>query len=137
MKKYLLAIVLLIILGVLGFQPKKEATVADITVFMQSPFRNISDENGYDIASDKRPMVQTGYEAAKKVVEKIKNGKSPKSKHFGNYEGFLPDGEYKEFDVFPYTNDTINRGTHRLVQEIKKQRFYYTPDHYTNFIELK
>ena len=52
---------------------------------------------------------------------------------FGNYEGILPDGEYRECDI-----DTLHasgRGAKRLVYSADG-RIYYTEDHYESFTLL-
>ncbi|MCF0120272.1 MAG: ribonuclease, partial [Oscillospiraceae bacterium] len=51
---------------------------------------------------------------------------------FGNYEGLLPEGNYKECDI-----DTMNaksRGAKRIV--FSEDAIYYTEDHYETFVQL-
>ena len=53
--------------------------------------------------------------------------------YFGNYEGILPDGNYKECDI-----DTLGkkkRGAKRLIYS-DDGRIYYTDDHYESFTQL-
>ena len=48
---------------------------------------------------------------------------------FGNYEGLLPDGDYRECDI-----DTLgksSRGPKRIV--FSDRAIYYTDDHYKSF----
>lgn len=50
--------------------------------------------------------------------------------HFGNYEGVLPDGDYRECDI-----DTLGasrRGAKRIIYA-EDGRIYYTGDHYKSF----
>jgi len=53
---------------------------------------------------------------------------------FGNYEGLLPEGDYRECDI-----DTVgadSRGAKRLVYTADCSRIYYTDDHYESFTLL-
>lgn len=53
--------------------------------------------------------------------------------YFGNYEGLLPDGNYKECDI-----DTLGkkkRGAKRIIYS-DDGRIYYTDDHYESFTQL-
>ena len=53
--------------------------------------------------------------------------------HFGNYEGVLPDGNYRECDI-----DTLgksSRGAKRIIWS-DDGRIYYTDDHYESFTLL-
>jgi len=55
--------------------------------------------------------------------------------YFGNKERQLPTGaSYYEYDVHPYTGG--NRGAERIVYG-SDGKFYYTADHYKNFILVK
>ena len=53
---------------------------------------------------------------------------------FGNYEGLLPDGEYRECDIVP--DSSKERGACRLVFTADCSRIYYTDDHYESFTLL-
>ena len=79
----------------------------------------------------------------KKAVEKLgwhggslehyAPGKCIGGGRFGNYEGVLPDGNYKECDI-----DTLgrkSRGAKRIVYS-DDGRIYYTDDHYESFTQL-
>ena len=60
-------------------------------------------------------------------------GKCIGGNHFGNYEGILPDGNYKECDI-----DTLgkkSRGAKRIIYS-DDGRIYYTEDHYESFTQL-
>ena len=46
-----------------------------------------------------------------------------------------PDGDYKEFDVFPRVPG-MPRGMERLVVDVKNNLWYYTSDHYHTFKKL-
>jgi hypothetical protein len=50
---------------------------------------------------------------------------------FGNREGFLPAGNYREYTVIP-DPATTNRGVRRIVKEIDTEATYYTWTHYGN-----
>ena len=53
--------------------------------------------------------------------------------YFGNYEGVLPDGNYRECDI-----DTLgkkSRGAKRIIYS-DDGRIYYTDDHYKSFTQL-
>ena len=60
-------------------------------------------------------------------------GKCIGGSYFGNYEGILPDGDYKECDI-----DTLGqkkRGAKRIIYS-DDGRIYYTDDHYESFTQL-
>ncbi|MBQ5311561.1 MAG: ribonuclease, partial [Oscillospiraceae bacterium] len=59
------------------------------------------------------------------------DGKSIGGDHYGNYEGILPEGSYKECDV-NYSGG--KRGAERLV--FSDDAIYYTNDHYQTFTQL-
>ena len=63
-------------------------------------------------------------------LEPYAPGKSIGGDRFGNYEGRLPRGRYRECDI-----DTRGRprGAKRLVYSEDIQRIYYTGDHYKTF----
>ncbi len=66
-------------------------------------------------------------------LEPYAPGKCIGGSHFGNYEGLLPDGNYKECDI-----DTLGkkkRGAKRIIYS-DDGRIYYTPDHYETFEQL-
>lgn len=66
-------------------------------------------------------------------LEPYAPGKCIGGNYFGNYEGLLPDGNYKECDI-----DTLGRkkrGAKRIIYS-DDGRIYYTDDHYESFIQL-
>ena len=66
-------------------------------------------------------------------LEPYAPGKCIGGSYFGNYEGLLPDGNYKECDI-----DTLGkkkRGAKRIIYS-DDGRIYYTPDHYETFEQL-
>ena len=66
-------------------------------------------------------------------LEPYAPGKCIGGNYFGNYEGKLPDGNYKECDI-----DTLGkkkRGAKRLIYS-DDGRIYYTEDHYESFTQL-
>ncbi len=66
-------------------------------------------------------------------LEPYAPGKCIGGGRFGNYEGILPDGNYKECDI-----DTLgkkSRGAKRIVYS-DDGRIYYTADHYESFTQL-
>ena len=66
-------------------------------------------------------------------LEPYAPGKCIGGDRFGNYEGGLPDGDYRECDI-----DSLGkkRGAKRIVYDIKDWDIYYTGDHYETFIQL-
>lgn len=66
-------------------------------------------------------------------LEPYAPGKCIGGSHFGNYEGILPDGNYRECDI-----DTLgkkSRGSKRIIYS-DDGRIYYTKDHYKSFEQL-
>ena len=65
-------------------------------------------------------------------LEPYAPGKSIGGDHYGNYEGVLPRGSYRECDI-----DTLRRprGAKRIVFS-KDRRIYYSEDHYRSFDRL-
>lgn len=53
--------------------------------------------------------------------------------HFGNYEGLLPEDDYKECDIDTYHYK--NRGSRRLIYT-DDGKYYYTKNHYESFAEV-
>lgn len=54
---------------------------------------------------------------------------------FGNREGRLPRGDYREYDVNPKRSGK-NRGTERIVIEQRSGKAYYSRDHYETFTPM-
>ena len=66
-------------------------------------------------------------------LEPYAPGKCIGGSYFGNYEGILPDGDYKECDI-----DTLGqkkRGAKRIIYS-DDGRIYYTDNHYESFTQL-
>ena len=53
--------------------------------------------------------------------------------YFGNYEGLLPEDDYKECDID--THNYKNRGSRRLIYT-DDGKYFYTKDHYESFSEV-
>ena len=66
-------------------------------------------------------------------LEPYAPGKSIGGDRFGNYEGILPEGKYKECDID--TKGKKSRGAKRIVFD-DKGNIYYTDDHYESFTQL-
>lgn len=66
-------------------------------------------------------------------LEPYAPGKCIGGSHFGNYEGILPDGNYRECDIG--TLGKKSRGAKRLIYS-DDGRIYYTSDHYKTFTQL-
>lgn len=66
-------------------------------------------------------------------LEPYAPGKCIGGNHFGNYEGLLPDGNYKECDIG--TLGKKKRGAKRIIYS-DDGRIYYTDDHYESFTQL-
>ncbi|MBR5420553.1 MAG: ribonuclease [Lachnospiraceae bacterium] len=66
-------------------------------------------------------------------LEPYAPGKCIGGDRFGNYEGVLPDGDYRECDI-----DTLGkkRGQKRIVYDLTDWDIYYTGDHYESFTQL-
>ena len=66
-------------------------------------------------------------------LEPYAPGKCIGGSYFGNYEGLLPEGKYRECDI-----DTLgkkSRGAKRIIYS-DDGRIYYTNDHYKSFTQL-
>ena len=66
-------------------------------------------------------------------LEPFAPGKCIGGNYFGNYEGVLPEGKYRECDI-----DTLgkkSRGAKRIIYS-DDGRIYYTDDHYKSFTQL-
>lgn len=66
-------------------------------------------------------------------LEPYAPGKCIGGNYFGNYEGLLPDGNYRECDIG--TLGKKSRGKKRLIYS-DDGRIYYTGDHYASFTQL-
>ena len=73
-----------------------------------------------------------GWDSSRGNLWDVAPGKSIGGDRFGNYEGLLPDGKYKECDV-NYSGG--RRGAERLIYD-QNGSVYYTNDHYKSFTQL-
>ena len=73
-----------------------------------------------------------GWDSSGKNLWVVAPGKSIGGGYFGNMEGILPEGEYRECDI---DFDGKRRGIKRLVYS-EDGRIYYTDDHYETFERL-
>jgi guanyl-specific ribonuclease Sa len=73
-----------------------------------------------------------------KTLDRIDGGGTfPHSKDgtvLGNYDGLLPEGNYREFTVD--TPGASTRGLRRIVVDENSGRAFYADDHYKNFVEI-
>lgn len=79
----------------------------------------------------KKAAQKLGWEGGS--LEPYAPGKCIGGNYFGNYEGILPEGNYKECDI-----DTLgkkSRGAKRIIYS-DDGRIYYTEDHYKSFTKL-
>jgi hypothetical protein len=73
-----------------------------------------------------------GWDSSKGNLWDVAPGKSIGGNRYGNYEGALPKGSYKECDV---NYNGGYRGPERLVYD-DQGHVYYTEDHYKTFVQL-
>ncbi len=80
----------------------------------------------------KNEAKKLGWDSSAGNLWDVAPGKSIGGDHFGNREGLLPDGDYKECDV---NYDGGYRGAERLIFGTDGS-IYYTNDHYKSFTQL-
>ena len=80
----------------------------------------------------KRRAEELGWDASEGNLDEVAPGKSIGGSRFGNYEGRLPEGDYRECDI-NYAGGF--RGPERIVYS-DDGRIYYTADHYRTFEQL-
>ena len=80
----------------------------------------------------KKQAEKLGWVASKGNLWDVAPGKSIGGDRFGNYEGLLPDGDYRECDV---NYEGGYRGAERLIYGADGS-VYYTNDHYKTFTQL-
>lgn len=105
-----------------GQYTSKEEVAAYLHQFGHLPSNYIS----------KNKAKKLGWDSSGRHLWVVAPGKSIGGGSFGNYEGVLPDGEYKECDI---DFDGKKRGIKRLVYS-DDGRIYYTDDHYQTFERL-
>jgi len=80
----------------------------------------------------KKKAESLGWVASKGNLAEVAPGKSIGGSYFGNYEGLLPDGDYRECDI-DYVSG--RRNAKRIIYSTDG-RIYYTEDHYQTFEQL-
>lgn len=80
----------------------------------------------------KKEAQKLGWNSSEGNLDEVAPGKSIGGSRFGNYDGQLPDGSYKECDI-GYTGGY--RGADRIIYS-SDGRIYYTDDHYKTFEQL-
>ena len=80
----------------------------------------------------KRKAEERGWVSSKGNLDKVLPGMSIGGSRYSNYEGLLPDGDYRECDI-NYSGGF--RGPERIVFS-DDGRIYYTADHYKTFEQL-
>ena len=81
----------------------------------------------------KKKAEQLGWKSTSYDLDEVAPGKSIGGSYFGNYEGILPDGDYRECDIDYHGGSS--RGPKRIVYS-SDGRIYYTDDHYETFEQL-
>ena len=105
-----------------GFYTSKEEVALYIHLYGRLPGNFIS----------KRKAEELGWDPSEGNLDEVAPGKSIGGSRFGNYEGRLPKGDYRECDI-NYTGGF--RGPERLIYS-DDGRVYYTGDHYKTFEQL-
>lgn len=80
----------------------------------------------------KEEATDLGWDSRKGNLWDVAPGKSIGGSHYGNYEGLLPEDDYRECDI---DYDGGRRNAKRIVYSDDGD-IYYTEDHYTTFEEL-
>lgn len=80
----------------------------------------------------KNAAKELGWDSTRGNLWEVAPGMSIGGDRFGNYEGLLPEGEYRECDV-NYSGGF--RGSERLIYG-EDGSIYYTADHYESFTQL-
>ncbi len=80
----------------------------------------------------KKEARNLGWESSEGNLWEVAPGMSIGGDYFGNYEGILPDGDYRECDV---NFDGGYRGAERIIYD-EDGSIYYTDDHYKTFTQL-
>ncbi len=99
----------------------------------------ISDSLGYELYNDndRNYALKQGFSDSKRAADYILSNNIVGRKFF-NREGLLPrNGNYFEYDLYKLTNQSEDRGTHRIVIDLNSSTAMYTPDHYKTFIPIK
>ncbi len=80
----------------------------------------------------KKDARELGWESSEGNLWEVAPGMSIGGDYFGNYEGLLPEGHYRECDV---NYDGGYRGSERIIFG-EDGSIYYTDDHYESFTQL-
>ena len=80
----------------------------------------------------KKDAKKLGWVSSEGNLWEVAPGMSIGGDHFGNYEGILPEGDYRECDV---NFDGGYRGSERIIYG-EDGSIYYTDDHYKTFTQL-
>ena len=80
----------------------------------------------------KKQAQELGWDSSSNTLDEVAPGKSIGGSHYGNYQGILPDGSYKECDI-DYKGG--RRNAKRIIYSADG-RIYYTDDHYKTFTQL-
>ncbi len=80
----------------------------------------------------KKEAGNLGWESSEGNLWEVAPGMSIGGDYFGNYEGLLPDGKYRECDV---NYDGGYRGAERIIYG-EDGSVWYTDDHYESFTQL-
>lgn len=134
--------------GCVTTQPVERENVKKTTVAQKTQKTKTIDKNGsYTSKDDVALYIHTYGELPKNFISKKQAerlgwdggslepyapGKSIGGSYFGNYEGLLPDGDYRECDI-DYQGG--RRNAKRIVFS-SDGRIYYTEDHYESFEQL-
>ena len=81
----------------------------------------------------KKKAESLGWKTESYDLDEVAPGKSIGGSYFGNYEGVLPPGDYRECDIDYHGGSS--RGAKRIVYS-SDGRIYYTDDHYETFEQL-
>ncbi|MBQ4426255.1 MAG: ribonuclease [Oscillospiraceae bacterium] len=149
-RKLALILALILVLSLascVSLAPSQEPPKTDLNVLPaeETPAPAIDENGSYDGKDDVALYIHTygrlpanfitkkearslGWEGGS--VEKYAPGKCIGGDYFGNYEGALPDGDYRECDI--NTLGKSSRGAERIIYATDG-RIYYTGDHYESF----
>ena len=105
-----------------GWYTSKEEVAAYLHRFGHLPSNYIT----------KSKAKRLGWDSSGRNLWEVAPGMSIGGGPFGNYEGILPDGDYRECDI---DFDGKKRGVKRIVYS-DDGRIYYTEDHYETFERL-
>lgn len=138
---YLLTGIILILTGCLPQNQSVDTTPPSAQVEShleeEGAYYSLEDVTSYLIEYEKLPQnyltkkeaMDLGWEPSEGNLWDITDKGVIGGDYFGNFEGSLPDGDYKEADV---NYDGGRRGRERIVYD-EDLNIYYTEDHYDSF----